>query len=78
MTTIAVTHRALIQRINRRLLKEQKELGTSRYNVKAFKDLGRYYIVDLKQNAVTQTNIDIEDLGRVMGLLKPYERLEAL
>jgi hypothetical protein len=32
--------------------------------------------VDLGRNAVVSKQVDLEDLGRKLGVLQPYERLE--
>ena len=71
MAKIPVTTRALTQRINRELRKVGKALkgrpgrGGS----------GRYYLVNLKRSVVAGENVDIEALGREMGVLEPYEEV---
>jgi hypothetical protein len=37
--------------------------------------LGRYYIVDLYHNLVVDTYVDIEQLGREIGVLAEWESL---
>ena len=36
-------------------------------------DLGRHYIIDLRGNVVLRKDVDIEELGRELGVLRPYE-----
>lgn len=74
MKTAPVSRRALIQRINRNLSKEDKILKASR-GERARQDLGDYYIIALSGRSVLQKDIDVEKLGRQLGTLKPFERL---
>jgi hypothetical protein len=38
---------------------------------------GKYYIVSLEAGEVLDTDVDIEGLARKLGLLEPWERIEA-
>ena len=71
---IQVTTRALIQRINRKLKPGQEQLRISR-SERAERDVGRYYVVDYRQNLVIRDNVDIEKLGRELDVLKAYEEV---
>lgn len=65
---VPVSERALIARINRKLPGNEKlkKLRGTRWE----NDLGLYYIVDEYFNAVRDTHVDIESLGRELGALK--------
>lgn len=64
--------RALIQRINRVLSKENETLKKSR-GMQAFLDLGDYYAIDVNRNYVSAKHIDPEKWGRELGVLKDFE-----
>ncbi len=74
--TVPVTMRALTQRINRKLAEDNMVLKTSR-GLLAPVDLGRYYVVNLRSNAVMlrYRDCDPEKLGREYGVLKNYEHV---
>jgi hypothetical protein len=75
--TVPVSKRALIQRINRSLKKDDEALKTAR-GPQASSTIGDFFIVSLDPhhwNAVLHKDVDIEHLGRKLGVLKPYERL---
>ena len=73
--TVPVSERALIARINRKLPEHEKlkKLRGSRWE----HDLGQYYIIDQNMNAILHKHIDIEELARELGALKPWESLVA-
>ncbi len=73
---VPVTLRALLQRINRRLLDDGETVRAARGD-QARKDLGDYYRLDFKRNAVVEKDVDVEQLGRKLGVLQPYEHLRA-
>lgn len=73
--TISVDKRVLMQRINRRLLKENQALRASR-GWREQSNLGDFYLLDLYKNAVIAFRMskkEIEDMAREIGALKPYE-----
>lgn len=72
---VPVTMRALIQRINRRLTKDEEHLKSIR-GERFRHELGDYYIVDLNRNAIVAKQVDPEELGRTLGVLRPFERVE--
>jgi hypothetical protein len=67
-----VTVRAIIERINRKLAREGKRIKTCR-NERWRGELGRYYVVHLSQKFVVQKRVDLEEFGRALGVLSPYE-----
>jgi len=71
---VPVTARALIQRINRALAKDNEILKTTR-GERAVQDLGQYYVLDFNMNAVMRKDVDIEEFGRQLGALKDFEKL---
>ena len=73
-TTVPVSERALIQRINRKLRSNDEVLKTARGG-RAEWDLGRYYVVDFNMNAVMQKDVDLESLGRELNALQKHEHL---
>jgi hypothetical protein len=69
-----VSPRALVQRIQRVLGKRDELIRAGRG--KATSELGDYYTVDLRTNALIEKDVNIEALGRELGVLKPWEKLE--
>lgn len=73
-TRLAVSERALIQRINRKLKEDGQQVRTTR-SERMERQVGRHFIVDLTQNLITQQNVDIEALGRKLKVLQDWEEL---
>jgi len=72
----AISERALIQRINRYLEKEEGQfLRTCRENSRWYQELGRYYIVDIQSNFIDCTDQDLEKLGRDLKVLSKHEKV---
>lgn len=69
---VKLTERALVQRIKRKLEKEQKCLKKSRGGP-FHEELGDYYVVGPIE--VVSTHVDIEALGRKLNVIKPFETL---
>jgi CRISPR/Cas system-associated protein Csx1 len=69
MIKILVTRRNLFQRINRALKAKGRRLRTH---------LGKsgFYVVDLKRDRILSVNHDLEKLGKELGVLNPWERVE--
>jgi hypothetical protein len=71
----SVTEGALFKRINRAL---QREDGTclrkTRYGSPAQSNLGEFFSVT-ENNAVRDTHLNLENLGRQLGVLKDTEQL---
>jgi hypothetical protein len=63
-----VTYRAIIQRINRALKKDQEALKSDRR--------GAYMRIDLSHNAVIELNVNISEMAKELKVLKPWEKLE--
>jgi hypothetical protein len=74
-TQIPVTMRALLQRINRRLAPELQGVKKLR-GERARVELGDFYIIDFNRNFVLAAHVDPEELGRELGVLREYERVD--
>jgi hypothetical protein len=67
--------RALIQRINRRLARDDEQMR--KYpGGRWVTDLGEYYIVNYFHNFLVQGHVDPEALGRELGALRDWEGVE--
>lgn len=71
MTTVST--RALISRINRRLARDGEHLRKSRPNTSESHNFGTYYIVNPRINRLVASNVDLEEVGRDLGVLRPDE-----
>jgi hypothetical protein len=71
---VQITERALIQRINRKLAKDMEQLKTARTE-SVERDVGKYFVLDLHRNAIIQTNVDPEELGRKIEVLQAWEEV---
>jgi hypothetical protein len=71
-TIVPVTWRALVQRVNRRLEKQGKQLRAA--TAKQVAGLGAFYVVDERANAV-EPHADVERLAREIGALADWESL---
>jgi hypothetical protein len=72
---VPVSERALIQRINRKLAQEDKCLKAPR-GLAAKSSLGDFYILNWARNFIVDTKVDLERLGRKLGVLADWEDLE--
>jgi hypothetical protein len=72
---ITVSESVIIKRINRRLTRDGERLRTLR-SERDWPTLGTFYIVD-QSNAVVYRHVDLEQLGRELGALRPGEGLAA-
>lgn len=71
---VPVSERALIQRINRKLKADWRQLKTTR-GVRAREDLGYFYVLDTRRNFIIDHHVDLETFGRVLGALAESEEL---
>jgi hypothetical protein len=69
-----VSERAIIQRINRKLKPALEALKVAR-SERMRLDVGQYYIIDYRMNAILHHDVDPEALGRELGVLKPWEEV---
>ena len=70
---VPVSERALVQRINRVLAKEGEKLIKARG--RDISSCGQYYTILFSFNAVGRKDVGIEELGRDLGALRPWEML---
>jgi hypothetical protein len=70
---LPVTTRALVQRLNRRLHDDELVLRKTRSR-RAWIDLGDFYLVNWRINGVVRYRVDLEELGREVGVLANWER----
>lgn len=70
---VAISERALIQRLNRTLAKDGEKLRKRRGD--GYHDTGDFYIIDVEKNCVAYMDVDIEQLGRKLGVLAKWETL---
>lgn len=71
---VSISERALLGRIQRKLKTNGQKLVKCRPDTAAYAELGSYYITDGR--AVIAQHRELEVLGRELGVLKPYEKLE--
>jgi len=69
-TTIEISQRALIGRIERALRKQNQRLRVDRRGG----DI-RHIIIDTKKQTVIETDVDLEKLARKLDVLQPWERV---
>jgi hypothetical protein len=73
---VPVSARAILQRINRKLKPDWKQLNTGRGWLLE-RTVGRYYVIDIRRNCVTQQYVDVEDPARELKVLQSWEQLES-
>ena len=71
---VAVSERALYQRIDRKLRLDDEKLCTAR-NANVETSVGRYYIINVQRNIITTQRVDLEALGRELAVIKPWEEV---
>lgn len=81
---VAVTPRAIMKRINRRLWRpddggySQLHEGRGVWHQGSWypdHNLGRYYIIDHQRNFLTHSHLDLEDFAREMGVMSNSEKI---
>lgn len=77
MKKVPVSERALFARVTRALAKDEKSLKKSKPNSRLFQDLGQYYVVDVRRNAIAAKGCDLVALARDLGVIAGWERLES-
>lgn len=69
---VEVTENAVAKRISRALAKDGEVLRKTR-GERARLDLGDYYVLNASRNYPTSTDVDLEALGRELGVLAEFE-----
>lgn len=72
-----ISERALVARINRALAKQYKAVRRFRKNAQGFDYHGRYYVLDTWHNSPIATHVNLETLGRELGVMGESESLPA-
>ncbi len=80
VSKVPISHRALMQRINRALTKEDERLCKARPSrgeglTREQLECGDYYVINTRGNMVTTKHVDIEALGRELEVLAEWESL---
>jgi hypothetical protein len=73
---VGVTVKALLQRVNRRLRKTDQKVCRAR-SERVRLGLGAFYAVDEKRALILGKDVNLEQLARELGALKPHEELES-
>ena len=73
---VPVSERALVQRVNRVLGKDDEQLKKARSG-RTSQGVGEFYTIDIRRNCVVKQDVDIEKMGRTLGVLKNYEQLRS-
>ncbi|HYC18949.1 MAG TPA: hypothetical protein VEC94_17215 [Pseudolabrys sp.] len=73
--TVAVTMRSLVKRINRKIATDREILKVSR-DATLQRQLGEFYVLELRFNGVVRKDVDPEEFGRELGVLQPWEGLK--
>jgi hypothetical protein len=77
-TKVPIASRALLARINRKLRADGEDIIVrATRGRRALRDLGYYYEHDWRQNCALNTNIDLEQYGRELGVLREHEVWDA-
>jgi hypothetical protein len=74
MTQIPVGEAALVRRINRRLHQRGQQMFKTRSHA-ATRDVGDWFVVDLRQSSVSDARIELESYARKLEALAHWERL---
>ncbi len=73
-TKMPVSERAIIQRINRKLKPDLEAVKVAR-SERMRLDVGQFYVIDYRMNAIIHHDVDLEQWGRDLGVLKPWEEV---
>jgi hypothetical protein len=69
-TKVPVRRRALLLRINRKLIADGQVLQAARGSL-----AGCYYRIDTRRGCLIQKDVDLAELGRELGALRTWEVL---
>lgn len=72
---VAVTERAVLQRVNRALAHDGKRMYVSREDSRWSNELGRFYIVSTGTRILDSGHADLEGWARELDVLKTFEAL---
>jgi len=69
-----VPERAVVMRINRALRPEYQQLKKAR-GMRMQLEVGDYFLLDLHRNLILDTHVQVEALGRLLGVLESWENV---
>jgi len=72
---VKITQRELVRRINQKIAKNIEGVKKSK-DGEAHNETDEYYTIEFDQNNIITTDVDIEKLGKELGVLKDFEKLE--
>lgn len=72
---VPITMRALTQRINRKLAEDDEQLKKAG-SAKSRQEVGDYFIINVRLNAVVRLDVDPEALGHKLGVLREWESVQ--
>lgn len=72
---VPVSERALVARVNRKLARGNQQLRRGRQEAIGRHDLGWFFVVDVNGNYIVEKDVDLEELGRRLEVLKGWEQL---
>jgi hypothetical protein len=78
---VPITARALLQRINRRLAKDDEMIRKSRpsYDREGYPhydhNVGEYYRINTNRNWMVESDVSLEATGRELGVMAEWEAL---
>jgi hypothetical protein len=73
-TKVPVSTRALLARINRKLRADDEDIVVrATRGRRAILDLGYYYEHDFRRNFALNKDLDLEQYGRELGVLREHE-----
>ena len=73
--TMIVSEPALLARVNRKLAANGEVMRKTPEASRWLPDLGYYYIVDHRLNAIVRKDVCLEAEARRLGALKPHEEV---
>jgi DNA-binding Lrp family transcriptional regulator len=73
---VGVTVKALLQRVNRRLRENDQKVCRAR-SERVRLGLGAFYAIDEKRRLILGKDVNLEQVARELGALKPHEELES-
>jgi hypothetical protein len=77
MAKSKISERALLQRLNRYLIREEDQtIKKCREDSRWYNDLGDYYTVDIKTKAIVATHVNLEEMARELKVISKHEALE--
>ena len=72
---VKITQRELVRRINQKIAKNIEGVKKSG-DGESQNEKDEYYTIEFDQNNIITTDVDIEKLGKELGVLKDFEKLE--